>query len=63
MKIVLNILLFYSCFEKLYKCYTDILSEDVSNNLAKEIWNYSEMLSKKRSLSFFAKSFACANDF
>jgi Transcriptional regulators len=34
-------------FMKLYKCYTDILGEDVSNNLAKEMWNASEMLSKK----------------
>lgn len=36
-----------SSFEKLYKCYADILGEDVSNNLAKEMWNASEILAKK----------------
>lgn len=35
------------CFEKLYKSYTNILSEDVSNNLAKEMWTASEKLAKK----------------
>lgn len=34
-------------FEKLYKCYSDILGEDISNNLAKEIWKASELLSEK----------------
>lgn len=36
-----------SCFEKLYKRFIDILGEDVSNDLAKEMWNASEMLAKK----------------
>jgi len=35
------------CFNNLYKCYTDILGEDVSNNLAKEMWEVSEALAKK----------------
>ncbi|SMC18576.1 DNA-binding transcriptional regulator, MarR family [Clostridium acidisoli DSM 12555] len=35
------------CFKNLYKCYTDILGEDVSNNLAKEMWEVSEALAKK----------------
>ena len=35
------------CFKNLYKCYTDILGEDVSNNLAKEMWEVSETLAKK----------------
>ena len=34
-------------FKNLYKCYTDILGEDVSNNLAKEMWEVSEALAKK----------------
>lgn len=34
-------------FYNLYKCYTDILGEDVSNNLAEEMWKVSETLSKK----------------
>lgn len=36
-----------SCFEKLYKCYAGIIGEDVSNNLAKEMWKVSEILAKK----------------
>jgi len=36
-----------SSFEKLYKCYTDILGEDVSNTLANDMWCVSEMLAKK----------------
>lgn len=35
------------CFQNLYKCYTDILGEDVSNNLAEEMWKVSESLAKK----------------
>lgn len=35
------------CFKNLYKSYTDILGEDVSNNLAKEMWEVSEALAKK----------------
>jgi len=35
------------CFENLYKCYASILGEDVSNNLAKEMWEVSETLAKK----------------
>lgn len=36
-----------SCFDKLYKSYTEILGEDVSNNLAEEMWKVSERLAKK----------------
>jgi DNA-binding MarR family transcriptional regulator len=35
------------CFKNLYKSYTDILGEDVSNNLGKEMWKASEALAKK----------------
>lgn len=35
------------CFENLYRCCVDILGEDVSNNLAKEMWEASEALMKK----------------
>ncbi|MDR3593676.1 MarR family transcriptional regulator [Clostridium sp.] len=35
------------CFENLYKCYANILGEEVSNNLAKEMWEVSETLAKK----------------
>jgi MarR family. len=35
------------CFQKLYECYSGILGEAVSNTLAKEMWQVSEMLAKK----------------
>lgn len=38
------------CFQNLYKCYTNILGENVSNNLADEMWKVSESLLKKDGL-------------